>query len=69
MNYLPLSKKKPCTTQDLRYIRRQGTKYIDETETYDAQVGEQTTFHQLYRDMMTAFLAYVTYLQIKYRAV
>lgn len=44
-------------------------KYIDEMETYDSSVGEHSTFHQLYKDMMTAFLAYVTYLQIKYRAV
>ena len=45
------------------------TKYIDEIETYDSNVGEQSTFHQLYKDMMTAFLAYVTYLQLKYHAV
>ena len=55
--------------QDLCEIRRQVTRYIDEIETYDSNVGERSIFHQLYKDMMTDFLAYVTYLQLKYRAL
>lgn len=61
--------KEKATTQDLCEIRRQVTKYIDEIETSDSNVGEHSIFHQLYKDMMTAFLVYVTYLQLKYRAV
>ena len=61
--------KEKAISKDLCEIRRQVTKYIDEIETYDSNVGEHSTFHQLYRDMMAAFLAYVAYLQIRYRAV
>ena len=60
--------KEKATTQDLCEIRRQVTRYIDEIETYDSQVGEHSIFHQLYKDIMTAFLAYVSYSQVKYRA-
>lgn len=56
--------KEKATTQDLCEIRRQVTRYIDEIETYNSNAGEHSTFHQFYKDMMTAFLAYVTYLRI-----
>lgn len=56
-----------ATEQDLCHIRRQVSKYIDEMESFNLQTVEHSTKDQLYKDVMTAFLAYVTYLQVKYR--
>lgn len=56
-----------ATEQDLCHIGRQVSKYIDEMESFNLPTVEHSTKDQLYKDVMTAFLAYVTYLQVKYR--
>ena len=56
-----------ASSQDLCHIRRQVSKYIDEMESFNLQAVEHSIKNQLYKDVMTAFLVYVTYLQVKYR--
>lgn len=51
-----------ATEQDLCHIRRQVSKYIDHLESFNVQTVEHSIKNQLYKDVMTAFLAYITYL-------